>query len=53
MLSKTNSDLQASAADEFTAAELSAVDAIIERHRSKPGSLIPVLADAQDAHTDR
>ena len=49
MLSKTNSDLQASAADEFTAAELSAVDAIIERYRSKPGSLIPVLADAQDA----
>ena len=49
MLSKTNSDLQAAGADEFTAEELSAVDAIIERYRSKPGSLIPVLEDVQEA----
>ena len=49
MLSKTNSDLQAAGVDEFTAAELSAVDAIIERYRSKPGSLIPVLEDVQEA----
>lgn len=48
MLSKTNSDLQAAGADEFTAEELSAVDAIIERYRSKPGSLIPVLEDVQE-----
>jgi len=49
MLSKTNSDLQTAGVDEFTAEELSTVDAIIERYRSKPGSLIPVLEDVQDA----
>jgi NADH:ubiquinone oxidoreductase subunit E len=49
MLSKTNFDLQSAGADEFTAEELSAVDAIIERYRSKPGSLIPVLEDVQEA----
>ena len=49
MLSKTNSDLQAAGEDEFTAEELSTVDAIIERYRSKPGALIPVLEDVQDA----
>lgn len=49
MLSKTNSDLQTAGVDEFTAEELSAVDAIIERYRSKPGSLIPVLEDVQEA----
>ena len=48
MLSKTNSDLHAASADQFTAEELSAVDAIIERYRSKPGSLIPVLEDVQE-----
>lgn len=48
MLSKTNTDLQAAGEDEFTAEELSAVDAIIERYRSKPGSLIPVLEDVQE-----
>ena len=49
MLSKTNSDLPAAGVDEFTAEELSAVDAIIERCRSKPGSLIPVLEDVQES----
>jgi NADH:ubiquinone oxidoreductase subunit E len=49
MLSKTNSDLQAAGEEEFTAAELSAVDAIVDRYRSKPGSLIPVLEDVQEA----
>jgi NADH:ubiquinone oxidoreductase subunit E len=49
MLSKTNSDLQTAGVDEFTAEELSTVDAIIERYRSKPGALIPVLEDVQDA----
>ena len=48
MLSKTNSDLHAASADQFTAEELSEVDAIIERYRSKPGSLIPVLEDVQE-----
>jgi len=49
MLSQTNSILQAAGKSEFTAEELSTVDAIIERYRSKPGSLIPVLEDVQDA----
>lgn len=49
MLSKTNSDLQAAGLDEFTAEELSAVDATMERYRSKPGSLIPVLEIVQEA----
>ena len=49
MSSKTNSDIPASGGDEFTTEELSAVDAIFERHRSKPGSLIAVLEDVQDA----
>ena len=49
MLSQTNSKLQATGKSEFTAAELSTVDAIIEQYRSKPGSLIPVLEDVQDA----
>ena len=33
----------------FTADQWSAVDAIIERHRAKPGSLIPVLEEIQEA----
>ena len=49
MLSQTNSKLQATGKSEFTAEELSTVDAIIEQYRSKPGSLIPVLEDVQDA----
>ena len=49
MLSQTNSKLQAAGKSEFTAEELSTVDAIIERYRSKPGSLIPVLEDVQEA----
>jgi NADH:ubiquinone oxidoreductase subunit E len=35
--------------EEFTSDELFAVDAIVERYRSKPGSLIPVLEDVQEA----
>ncbi len=34
---------------DLTAEERSAVNAIIDRYRSKPGSLIPVLEDVQDA----
>jgi len=34
---------------EFTSEELAIVDAVIERYRSKPGSLIPVLEDIQEA----
>jgi len=48
MLSQTDSKAQAAGKAEFTAEELSAVGAIIERCRSKPGSLIPVLEDVQE-----
>ena len=33
---------------EFSPEDLDVVDAIIERHRSKPGSLIPVLEEVQE-----
>jgi len=46
---KSNSDSRWPSEQEFTAEELSKVDAIIERYRSKPGALIPVLEDVQDA----
>jgi NADH:ubiquinone oxidoreductase subunit E len=45
---KSNFDSRWSNEQEFTAEELSKVDAIIERYRSKPGALIPVLEDVQD-----
>ena len=48
MLHTTNSDLKAAGEDEFTAEELSAVEAIIDCYRHKPGALIPVLEDIQD-----
>ena len=35
--------------EEFSEQDLSSVDAIIQRHRQKPGALIPVLADIQEA----
>ena len=34
---------------EFSPEELSVVDTVIERYRSKPGSLIPVLEEIQEA----
>ena len=49
MKAKSNFDSRWSGEQEFTAAELSRVDAIIERYRSKPGSLILVLEDVQEA----
>lgn len=48
MNAKSKSDSRSSMAQEFTAEELSTVDAVIERNRSKPGALIPVLEDVQD-----
>jgi NADH:ubiquinone oxidoreductase subunit E len=45
---KTNSNSNLTKEQEFTAEELSAVDAVIERYRSKPGALIPVLEDVQE-----
>jgi len=35
-------------AQEFTAEESAAVDAIIEKYKLKPGSLIPVLEEIQE-----
>jgi NADH:ubiquinone oxidoreductase subunit E len=35
--------------EEFTKEQLAAVDEIIARHRDKPGSLIPVLEETQEA----
>ncbi|MBF0475202.1 MAG: NAD(P)H-dependent oxidoreductase subunit E [Deltaproteobacteria bacterium] len=34
--------------EEFSPAQWSAIDAIIERHKFKPGSLIPVLEEIQE-----
>ena len=48
MKAKSNSDSRWSSEQEFTAAELSTVDTIIEHHRLKPGALIPVLEEVQD-----
>jgi len=36
-------------AEEFTAEQLAKVDAIIAKYKGKPGSLIPVLEDIQEA----
>jgi NADH:ubiquinone oxidoreductase subunit E len=36
-------------AQEFSAEQLAAVDAIIERYKPRPGSLIPVLEEIQEA----
>ena len=48
MLAKRTQDLQATGEQDFSSEELGAVDAIIERYRSKPGSLIPVLEEIQE-----
>ena len=48
MKAKSDYDSRWSNEQEFTAEELSTVDAIIERYRSKSGSLIPVLEDVQE-----
>ena len=49
MKAKIKSDSRSAAGQEFTADELSRVDAIIEGYRSKAGALIPVLEDVQDS----
>jgi NADH:ubiquinone oxidoreductase subunit E len=49
VMPKSNPNLQLADEQDFTAEELSTVDAIIERYRSKAGSLIPVLEDVQEA----
>jgi len=46
--SQSNPDLPVADTQDFTAEEWSAVDAIIDRYRSTPGSLIPVLEAVQE-----
>ena len=48
MKTSANSKIPLTEAPEFSAAQLAAVDDIIQRCRSKPGSLIPVLEDVQE-----
>lgn len=48
MLTKDSLNIETPEEQEFTSEELAAVDAIIERNKSKPGSLIPVLEDIQE-----
>lgn len=48
MVSNSHSNLQSPSESEFSAEQVAAVDGVIQRYRSKPGSLIPVLEDVQD-----
>lgn len=48
MFSTENTSVRLAQEEEFTSNELLAVDAVIERYRSKPGALILVLEDVQD-----
>ena len=49
MLQKRSLDLEMPEDQEFTSEELATVDTIIEQHKSRPGSLIPVLEEIQEA----
>ena len=49
MLQKKSLDLEMPEDQEFTSEELATVDTIIEQHKSRPGSLIPVLEEIQEA----
>lgn len=49
MLEQRSETAWVSGEQEFTSEELALVDEIIARSRSKPGSLIPVLEDIQEA----
>ena len=49
MLEKGTFVLDTNEGQEFTPEELNTADAIIERHKLKPGSLIPVLEEIQEA----
>jgi len=46
---KASSGAKATGEQEFTLEEWSTIDAIIQRYKTKPGSLIPVLEDIQEA----
>ena len=49
MLQKRSLDLEMPEDQEFTSEQLATVDTIIEQHKSRPGSLIPVLEEIQEA----
>ena len=49
MLQKGGSDTKTTGEQEFTEEELKTVDTIIDTHKTKPGSLIPVLEEIQEA----
>jgi NADH:ubiquinone oxidoreductase subunit E len=49
MSGKNKSTDRCNEMQEFSPEELAAADAIIDRYRHKPGSLIPVLEEAQEA----
>ena len=49
VLQKSGLDTKQTEEQEFTAEELASVDAIIEHYKNKPGSLIPVLEEIQEA----
>jgi NADH:ubiquinone oxidoreductase subunit E len=46
---KVKSDVLLKEREEFTAEQWAAVEAIIEKYKGKPGSLIPVLEEIQEA----
>lgn len=49
MAARKKSNLMPMGEEEFTSEELAAADAIIEKHKGKKGSLIPVLEEIQEA----
>ena len=48
MATKKKSKIMPGEKEEFTAQELAGVEAIIKRHKGKPGALIPVLEEIQE-----
>lgn len=49
MVAKRKTETVPERQDDFTAEQWSTVDAIIERYKAKPGSLIPVLEEIQES----
>ncbi|MBP1741444.1 MAG: hypothetical protein H6Q48_3737, partial [Deltaproteobacteria bacterium] len=49
MVAREKSDGMLEAQEEFTAEQWAAVDAVVKKYKGKPGSLIPVLEEVQEA----
>ena len=49
MIDQNKPGIETTEIQEFTKEDLDAVEAIIEQHKRKPGSLIPVLEEIQEA----